>query len=410
MRLLRGKSVPGLRFIPVVCLPCRLIPPRALKIILRVAVIITIVSVAIVLYLRRICLLGGYPGIYGGTCWRDRAYASAEVETYDRSLPSPVPTVHFVVATTRKEWLLGQTAWLTEANLAGLLGLPADKVALKRYVADDPKAEYHPVTNKGHETSAYLTYLSTHYEKLPDVAIFMHASEFPWHTELMMLGSMSYVLQRIDMNHILKYGYTNLRVSWMSGCPDWINTTISAKDSGKKEEPLVKQAWIDNFAAKGAAHRSAPEILGVPCCNQFAVTRAAMQRNKKAQYDRSLEWLQTTPLDDTLSGRVWEHMFHYMFTGKAVECPLERKAYCSLYRICLDQDDWRTYSAAVEEDLKLRLSLISPYAVVWRPWWGWHFTRRLETLGNTIIRLRHKGLVQGKHAEALHSVGDIYAE
>lgn len=51
-----------------------------------------------------------------------------------------------------------------------------------------------------------------------------------------------------------------------------------------------------------------------------------------------------TKLADNISGRTWEHMWQWLFLGKAIDCPLQHKAYCRLYHICFggreEYDEW----------------------------------------------------------------------
>jgi len=44
-------------------------------------------------------------------------------------------------------------------------------------------------------------------------------------------------------------------------------------------------------------------------------------------------------LNDDLTGRVWEHMWQFLFLKKAVYCPSEYKALCRGWHICFESQD-----------------------------------------------------------------------
>jgi hypothetical protein len=75
-----------------------------------------------------------------------------------------------------------------------------------------------------------------------------------------------------------------------------------------------------------------PEILATPCCSQIAVTRERIRGVPREQYKHHINWLLNTNLPDNISGRTWEHMWQHLFLQKAIDCPIEHKAYCRLYR------------------------------------------------------------------------------
>ena len=64
-----------------------------------------------------------------------------------------------------------------------------------------------------------------------------------------------------------------------------------------------------------------PEAIGAHCSSQFAVSREQIQKRPKADYERYRQWILDTDLDDQISGRVIEYMWHSEFfddsTGQA---------------------------------------------------------------------------------------------
>ena len=53
-----------------------------------------------------------------------------------------------------------------------------------------------------------------------------------------------------------------------------------------------------------------PRAVGVSCCAQFAVTKDIIHRRPREDYVHFREWLLQTPLQDALSGRVFEYSWH----------------------------------------------------------------------------------------------------
>ncbi|OTA98617.1 hypothetical protein M426DRAFT_37751, partial [Hypoxylon sp. CI-4A] len=202
-----------------------------------------------------------------------------------------------------------------------------------RYVSDNISAKYHPpVPYKGREALIYHTYMYDFYDRLPDVTIFTHAEERPWHMESTLNGSVIFALSHLDFEQVIRRKYFNLRVAWENACPDWINTTKTLTDSNKQEEPFMYNAFKENFDTS----EEVPEILATPCCSQFAATKDAIMRHPKSQYRKNMDWLINTELVDYISGRVWEHLWQFLFKGEAVDCVVEWQAYCRMYHVCFD--------------------------------------------------------------------------
>jgi hypothetical protein len=98
----------------------------------------------------------------------------------------------------------------------------------------------------------------------------------------------------------------------------------------------MKVAFKENFPDDPV-----PNILSQPCCSQFAVTKKAIRSVPRQQYKMQMDWLENTRLESDVSGRVWEHLWQWLFIKKAIDCPAEHKALCKGYHICFeDADDW----------------------------------------------------------------------
>ena len=77
-----------------------------------------------------------------------------------------------------------------------------------------------------------------------------------------------------------------------------------------------------------------PTVLSQPCCAQFALSKERIQALPLSRYIFYRDWLLRTPLSDYFSGRIWEYLWQYVFTGEAVVCPEMSQCYCDGYGIC----------------------------------------------------------------------------
>ncbi|WPB00761.1 uncharacterized protein RHO25_005381 [Cercospora beticola] len=205
------------------------------------------------------------------------------------------------------------------------------------YVTDDPQAALKVPINKGREGMVYLSYIIDHYDELPTVAIFSHSKRYQWHNDDPLYDGLS-VLSRLNLSHVEAQGYTNLRCVWSLGCPSEIHPWVEAEAPPPESDPESNSARAGSFY-KAAFQQifpdtTVPETVGAPCCAQFAVTAAKIQERPKADYERIRDWLLETPLNDNLSGRILEYMWHIIFGQEAVHCPDPEECYCKLYGIC----------------------------------------------------------------------------
>lgn len=255
-----------------------------------------------------------------------------------------MPSVNLVVAATSKE----NYGWVKDIKVPGMTVVP--------YIADNTTAPHHAQKNKGHEAMMYHQYFYDFYDDLPDVSILVHSQAMSWHVEALLDQSMVFSLNHIDIREVQRRGFLNLRVTWGIGCSTGsINTTRVNEESGNSpEQKEMQEAFRANFNIYDI-----PEILATPCCSQIAVTKQLIRSVPREQYRHHINWLLETKLPDNISGRTWEHMWQYLFLQKAIDCPLEHKAYCRLYHICFggreEYDEWIELMQGrqkLEEELK----------------------------------------------------------
>ncbi|KAF2153751.1 hypothetical protein K461DRAFT_276796, partial [Myriangium duriaei CBS 260.36] len=193
------------------------------------------------------------------------------------------------------------------------------------YVVDDPEAELKVPMNKGNEVMAYLTYIIDHYDDLPDINIFMHPHRYAAHNDPILGRDAVEILTRLNNDRVIHEGYVNLNCAHHMGCPNVL------------QDPRTRQPWADallDFYARLYPDRPTPFEISAPCCSQFAVSRERIRGTSVAQYESYREWLLRSKMSNYHSGRVWEYLWHVIFTGLEVRCPAEHSCYCDTYGIC----------------------------------------------------------------------------
>ena len=197
------------------------------------------------------------------------------------------------------------------------------------YAMDDPLAPLHPTENKGNEVMAYLSYIIDLYEKLPDVAIFMHSHRYAWHNNIILDQDAALMVRHLSPERVTREGYMNLRCHWEPGCPDWLHPIAAKKSEEKPEAIILAESWAELFP--GA---QIPTVLAQPCCGQFAVSRERISAIPKEKFIQLREWILKTELDNELAGRVFEYTWQYIFTASPLHCPSMSACYCDGYGLC----------------------------------------------------------------------------
>lgn len=197
------------------------------------------------------------------------------------------------------------------------------------YAANDTIAPLHPPKNKGHEVIIYLTYIIENYTKLPDITIFMHAHRWTHHNNDLLDYDAVQMIRRLSNSHVIREGYVNMRCEWDPGCPEWLHPTNSQASLGKQEEAVLSRCWGELFP-----YDPLPRFLAQACCAQFALSKERILSIPLSQFIYFRNWIMMTPLSDYISGRIWEYSWHYIFTGRHVNCPIEHLCYCDGFGVC----------------------------------------------------------------------------
>ena len=202
-------------------------------------------------------------------------------------------------------------------------------VELVTYVANDTSAILHPPRNKGHEVMVYLSYIIDHYADLPEIAVFMHAHRWAPHNVELFNHDAVEMIKRLSSQHVLRQGYVNLRCKWDPGCPEWLHPTNKQETLDRQEEMMASKCWAELFP-----YKALPPFLAQACCAQFALSRERILSIPLSRFIYYRDWVLTTPLSDYISGRIWEYLWHFLFTANTSYCPSEHRCYCETYGIC----------------------------------------------------------------------------
>ncbi|KAF4542559.1 uncharacterized protein LTHEOB_7289 [Lasiodiplodia theobromae] len=185
--------------------------------------------------------------------------------------------------------------------------------------------------NKGHEAMPYLSFIIDNYDKLPEYVIFTHGERHSWHHE----GDMAGLIDSLRLPVLKDHGYISLRCDWYPSCPREIRPIShdvivwGAGVNREATEYVISLSWKDLFP-----NEALPETIASHCCAQFAVTRQAIRRRPKSDYERMRRWILDSELPDDVTGRVLEKIWAYIFTGESVRCPSPNRCSCEFFGQC----------------------------------------------------------------------------
>ena len=207
------------------------------------------------------------------------------------------------------------------------------------YVANDPAATPHPPRNKGHEVMIYLTYIIDYYTELPDTIIFMHAHRWTHHNIELLGHDSAQMIRRLSNEYVAREGYVNMRCQWYPGCPEWLHSNDTQETLAKQEQVVLSEILQELFPLEPK-----PEALGQACCAQFALSRNRILSIPLSRFIFYRDWMLKTPLSDYVSGRIWEYLWQFVFTGQGIRCPSEHICLCQGFGVCFLSDaEYREY-------------------------------------------------------------------
>lgn len=203
----------------------------------------------------------------------------------------------------------------------------------------------------------------------------MHGGRYQWHNDNPLYGKSiqphTYTqsllitcnpdsvisIKDLQLNYVQQAGYVNLRCAWAIGCPAELEPARYYHERPNDVGHPTAMEFPDQFM-KLFPGEPLPNVVGIPCCSQFAVSKEAVHLRSKKDYIRMRKWLLESPLDAATSGRIFEYAWHSMcishmefslgdgltvsFTvmfGKVAQLCLDmQECYCNTYGYC-DMDD-----------------------------------------------------------------------
>ena len=131
------------------------------------------------------------------------------------------------------------------------------------------------------------------------------------------------MIRNLQLSYVKEVGYTNLRCTWVIGCPNEVKPRLDSTPADNEDYSRVRVE-----AAYAEAHqqlfpnKEVPREVGAHCGAQFAVTREKILEKPRAEYQRIRQWLLETPLEDSVSGRILEYSWHSRSSllGRSISC------------------------------------------------------------------------------------------
>ena len=162
----------------------------------------------------------------------------------------------------------------------------------------------------------YLSFIIDNYDNLPEYTAFVHGHEKSWHQE----ADLVQLLESVRFYALDETGYVSLRCDWFPSCPAEIrpvahDATVWGPGVHRQDaEDGIVEVWPVFFPGVAL-----PETIASQCCAQFVVTKSRILSREKEVYRVMREWLLRTLLIDDVSGRVFEKLWAYIFTGDAIQ-------------------------------------------------------------------------------------------
>ncbi len=111
----------------------------------------------------------------------------------------------------------------------------------------------------------------------------------------------------------------------------------------------MAQCWSELFP-----RAPVPQVLATACCAQFAISRDRIRTISLSTFVFYRKLLLETHLSDYMSGRVWEYLWQYVFTGQNSVCPSQHACYCDSYGICFEGEEGYDHWFEVRHNMEQR--------------------------------------------------------
>lgn len=194
-------------------------------------------------------------------------------------------SVHVVIAKYKED-----TEWCMNLNY------PYTILSKERYMSEEPP-------NKGHEASSYLEYIIFNYYHLADYLVFVHGHQHAYHHK----ENMDETINKM----IFKKGYRN------------INTDPIYNDLRDEKVFKITLNWIlihEKPTLDRILSQNIPfERLASNGNAQFYVSRDLIYRYSRDTYMELYQYIMNHTHDSYYVSRIFEYLWHYLFTGEEVE-------------------------------------------------------------------------------------------
>lgn len=183
---------------------------------------------------------------------------------------------------------------------------------------EEPDPEFFvPYSQKGHEGSAYLSYIIDYYDELAPYTIFLHGRAEHWHNDVSGPSTKN-VLANLRYEAVALKGYVNLRCTNKPGCPSTLFQAHPVTIDFDYEYMIAQLPRI-LWELLDIDPNDVPGDIGHQCCAQFALTRERIQERPRSDYERILYWIATTDMTDNYGvGWLIEKLWHIIFGMPAV--------------------------------------------------------------------------------------------
>jgi hypothetical protein len=157
-----------------------------------------------------------------------------------------------------------------------------------------PSNPYNVPVNKGNEASAYLKYIVDHYNDLAEYTFFVHDEEYSWHHS----GSIKEQLEEAVASRKLYYNINDKCVLGSILQHPWYNNILNWYDSYVEKYIPITSLPSRDFTEN---HRGSA---------QFLVHKSIITSLPLEFYQGLYDWIITTNLDNSKSGRFLEWTWH----------------------------------------------------------------------------------------------------
>lgn len=121
-------------------------------------------------------------------------------------------------------------------------------------------------------------------------------------------------IKSLNLDFVKSTGYANLRCVWAIGCPSELEPARYLRERPEDPDHPTAVEFPDGFLDlfPGA---QVPDVVAIPCCSQFAVSRKRIRDRPIDDYIRYRDWLVNTSLPTDVSGRIFEYSWHSMLVS-----------------------------------------------------------------------------------------------